>query len=217
MGMLDMLLGRKAEAPAKPRHSRIAPNSTQFGASQMPSGTGQAQALRKDLLKLVLRELLTRNGIPQEWMSADMLRTSSAAGKEHGLHVRFLVRRWEPRLMLHGPALEQEFAQRLAVLDPGSDKWLMGFSWQFAMEDRSACPTLPHPGSWTAPADAEAGAAASAPATRPGDIIEGPAITPRPLDEVRADLEQLLALRDQDMKRHAQGGDAYAATRPAAL
>ena len=215
MGMLDKLLGKKADAPGKPRNSRMPSNSTQFGASQMPSGPGQAQALRKDLLKLVLRELLTRNGIPQEWLSADMLRTSSAAAKEHGLHVRFLVKRWEPRLMLHGPALEQEFAQRLSVLDPASDKWLMGFSWQFALEDASACPALPHPGSWTAPPAAEA--VMHAPATRPGDIIEGPAIAPRPLDEVRADLEQLLALRDHDMKRHAQGGDAYAATRPAAL
>jgi hypothetical protein len=216
MGMLDKLLGKKAEPPAKTRNSRMPPNSTQFGASQMPSGSGQAQALRKDLLKLVLRELLMRNGIPQEWLSADMLRTSSAAAREHGLHVRFLVRRWEPRLMLHGPALEEEFAQRLTVLDPAADKWLMGFSWQFALEDRTTCPSLPHPGSWTAPPAGEA--SAQAPHTRPGDIIEGPDMgQQRPLDEVRADLEQLLALRDQDMKRHAQGGDAYAATRPAAL
>ncbi|HEX2545682.1 MAG TPA: hypothetical protein VHL79_12425 [Ramlibacter sp.] len=213
MGMFDKLLGKKAEGPARPR-AGAGPNSTQFDASQqMSSGAGQAQALRKDLLRLVLREMLTRNGIPQEWLAADMLRTSSPAAKEHGLHVRFLVKRWEPRLMLHGPALEQEFAQRLTVLDPAAEKWLMGFSWQFAMEQRGACPPLPHPGSWTAPAESEA--APLSPATRPGDIIEGPAMTPRPLDEVRADLESLLALRDQDMKRHA--GDAYAATRPASL
>ena len=52
---------------------------------------------RKDVLRLVLREMLTRNGIPQTWIAADMLRTTSSKRLE-GLHVRFLVRHWQPRL-----------------------------------------------------------------------------------------------------------------------
>ncbi len=40
---------------------------------------------------------------------------------------------------------------------------------------------------------------------------------PRPAEDVRADLERLLAARDEDMKRHSQGGDNFAATRPATL
>jgi hypothetical protein len=42
-------------------------------------------------------------------------------------------------------------------------------------------------------------------------------VIPRPAEEVRADLDRLLAARDEDMKRHAQGGDNFAPTRPATL
>lgn len=213
MGMFDLLRGKKAESPARPRNSRPLPNSTQFEASQMSPGS--ANSVRKDLLKVALRDMLMRNGIPQSWLSADMLRTSSPR-REQGLHVRFLVRRWEPRLMLHGPALEQEFANRLLALDPQSGDWLMGFSWQFAMDDTSACPPLPHPGAWTAPPPAAA-QTPQGPATKPGDIIEGPVVIPRSPDSVRAELEQMLALRDDDVKRQTQGGDHFAPTRPATL
>ena len=43
---------------------------------------------------------------------------------------------------------------------------------------------------------------------------------PKTQEDVRADLERLLALRDDDMKRHnapQKGGDQFAPTRPASL
>ena len=213
MGMMDLLLGKKA--PAKARASRTPPpNSTQFVASQQGELSTSPQAVRKDLLKLVLRETLTRNGIPLAWLSADLLRTSSPK-REQGLHVRFLVRVWEPRLLVCGPAVEREFLQRLLLLDPQSANWLMGFSWQFTLPETHACQPLPPPGSWNAPR--EPLVPALAPETKPGDIIEGPVVIPRAAEDVRADLERLLAARDDDMKRHAQGGDQFAATRPATL
>lgn len=214
MGMLDLLLGKK-QPPAKAHNSRTPPNSTQFVASQQGPISTSPHAVRKDLLKLVLREALTRNGIPQVWLAADMLRTTSPK-REQGIHVRFLVRVWEPRLVEFGPALEREFVQRLLLLDPQANNWLMGFSWQFALPENFVTPPMPHPGSWTATAPREA-ESRSAPHTKPGDIIEGPVVIPRPAEDVRADLERLLAARDDDMKRHAQGGDNFAATRPATL
>jgi hypothetical protein len=214
MGMLNMLLGKR-DASGKPRSSRTPPNSTQFVASQSPAMSSSQTAIRKDLLKLVLRETLTRNGIPQNWLATDMLRTTSPR-REQGIHVRFLVRAWEPRLLEHGPAFEQEFTQRLLLLDPKAAEWLMGFSWQFAMQDQRKFPPLPHPGSWTAPREASA-RPAEARNTKPGDIIEGPLTLPKAAEDVRADLERLLAARDDDMKRHSKGGDNFAATRPATL
>lgn len=214
MGMFDLLRGKKAEAPAKPRQAKTPSNSTQFVASQMSPAS--AHSARKDLLKLALGEMLTRNGIPQSWLSADMLRTSSPR-REQGLHVRFLVRRWQPRLMLHGPALEREFTDRLEALDPQAGEWLAGFSWQFALDDTSDCPPLPHPGAWTAPEPAPQQPAAQAHVTKPADIIEGPVVIPRGPDSMRAELEQMLALRDDDHERQTQGGDHFAPTRPATL
>ena len=215
MGMLDLLLRRKP-SPAKPPNSRSASNSTQFVASQLPSNSSNStHSVRKDLLKLVLRETLTRNGIPQVWVAADMLRTTSPK-REQGIHMRFILRVWEPRLLANGPALEAEFQQRLLLLDPLAGNWLMGFSWQFALPDSHVPDAMPHPGSWTAAREPQRPVVA-APETKPGDIIEGPVVIPKPPEDVRADLERLLAARDQDMKRHAQTGDQFAPTRPAGL
>jgi hypothetical protein len=218
MGMFDLLLGRKPAGAGKSRNSRGASaHSTQYSASQMTQGSTSQSAVRKDLLRVALRETLARNGIPSGWVSAEMLRTNSAK-REPGMHVRFLLQHWDPRLMLHGVALEQDFMNRLLALDPQAQAWMSGFSWQFALEDAGGCPALPHPGSWTQPPVAEASDHAPiAPTTRPAGIIEGPAMVPKPMDEVRADLERLLAVRDQDLKRHGDGGDHFAPTRPANL
>ena len=216
MGMFDMLLGRKPAPAAKPRQAP----STQFDSQHTQAGS-TSQTVRKDLLKLVLRETLTRNGIPTAWMSADLLRTNSPARRETGIHVRFLVRHWDPRLMLHAVALETEFNNRLLLLDPMANNWLMGFSWQFTMENKSACPALPHPGTWTAPPPPSAPVplAGLAEPSSYGDVIAGPTALeqPRPLDDVRADLERLLALRDEDARKHGGSGRAYDPTRPATL
>ena len=193
-----------------------AQNSTQFSNSQSSpaSSSASSTSVRKDLLRLVLRESLTRNGIPPNWITADMLRTSNPK-RDSGLHVRLLVRHWDPRIMTYGVALEQDFYQRLLLLDPSAPSWLMGFSWQFALDNLSACPPMPHPGSWTAPPPSTHHQQhEDKPETRPADIIEGPVMIPKTQEDVRADLERLLALRDDDVKKH---GDGFAATRPVQL
>ena len=217
MGMFDLLLGRKSAPAAKPRPSRTG-HSTQFSQSQATHGpSSSVHSIRKDVMRVALRDMMLRNGIPSTWLSAEMLRTTNSK-KEAGMHMRFLVRHWEPRLMLHGPSLETDFLQRLNLLDPHAATWLAGMSWQFALDDRRICPPLPHPNSWTAP-EPRPEPAAPAPIASHGTIIEGPVTIPKPQDDVRADLERLLAARDDDMKRHntPARGDPFAPTRPANL
>jgi hypothetical protein len=223
MGMFDGKLTRWLgnKPPEQPRNSRNgtnsrapAGNSTQFTASQSRDAQAGSHGIRKEVLKLVLRETLQRNGIPDTWLSADLLRTASQR-REPGIHVRMLIKHWDPRILHHGVALEQEFYKRLLGMDPLAVNWLMGFSWQFAMEDLSRCPPMPHPGSWTAPQTLDTVPPEDRPTTRSGDIIEGPVMIPKSEDDVRADLERLLALRDDDLKRHGTGtGDGFAPTRP---
>lgn len=229
MGLFGASLGRLlgGSPPAKrPSQARSGPNSTQFVPSQAASASPAGHAERKELLKAAMRELLKHNGIPEGWLSADLLRTTSVR-REQGIHVRLLVRHWDPRLMLHGVALEQDFFERLIALDPTATDWLMGFSWQFNLPDASACPRLPEPATWTKPARPVAAAAAGPvaaqaaadgpPATRPADVIEGPSYVPPSQEDVRADLERLFALRDDDLRRHGPGEDGFAATRPVGI
>lgn len=221
MGIFDSSLFSWFGKPAQPRSgnakaSRSGSTSTQYAHSHSSTSSQSQHSIRKDLLKVVLRETLIRNGIPASWIGADLLRTTSPR-KEPGIHVRLLVRHWDARLLECGVAFEQDFFKRLQAMDPTSGNWLMGISWQYAMEDVSRCPEMPHPGVWTAaPAAAQAQPAPAAAAqAAAGDVIAGPVVIPQPQDDVRADLERLLALRDEDIKRH--GKDAFASTQPVQL
>jgi hypothetical protein len=149
MGILDLLLKPLSRPAKKPNLFVTSQGGTRFDTSG-PNSQGPG-ALRKDLLRLVLRETLTRSGIPGAWLDAQMMRSSSPRRGE-GMHVRFYVRHWEPRLLEHAPAFEREFTRRLLMMDPQSREWLHGFSWQFMLPDADAAPRLPHPKSWTAPA-----------------------------------------------------------------
>jgi len=211
MGWLDFLGGAPRGNGAK---KESAPASRTGAASRASPDATSAHAIRKDVLKLALRETLLRNGIPGAWLTADVLRTPTLR-KEPGLHVRFQVRHWDERLPQFGPALQQEFTQRLLMLDPRASDWLMGFSWQFALPEATACPPLPPAGSWTAPPSPARGEAPPRQEEPSGDIIQGPVRIPQPVDDARADLEKLLALRDADAQR--QRADSYAPTRPATL
>lgn len=227
MGILDISLFRWLGKPARKRAPDKAksapPNSVQFMHSHSGPHSGSSQvsqhSLRKDLLKVVLRETLMRNGIPSSWIAADLLRSTNTK-KESGVHVRLLIRHWDQRLLACGVAFEQHFYKRLVAMDPQAGNWLMGVSWQYAMEDLSACPPMPHPGAWTSPDPAAIPDAhppvVPAAAGPQGDVIEGPVMIPQTQDEVRADLERLLALRDDDIKRHTSK-TSFESTQPVQL
>jgi hypothetical protein len=229
MGILDMSLfswlGKPARkrAPAGKSSKSAPPNSTQFAHSHSGPHSGShsvsQHSLRKDLLKVVLRETLMRNGIPSSWIAADLLKSTNTK-KESGVHVRLLIRHWDQRLLACGVAFEQHFYKRLIAMDPQAGNWLMGVSWQYAMDDLSACPPLPHPGAWTSTdpgpiADAHPPVAAAADGPQ-GDVIEGPVMIAQTQDEVRADLERLLALRDDDIRRNTSK-TSFESTQPIQL
>ena len=192
-------------------HSQLtrSPHQSQFPPSQ-GSTPATPHAARKDLLRLVLRDTLQRNGIPTAWIGAEVLRATSR-NREAGVHVRFLIREWDTRLLEHGVAIEENFRKRLLAMDPESTQWLMGISWQFAMEDRSKCPTLPHPGWWTAePHEAVREAEAK---DRGADVIEGPVR----IGGTKADLDQLLAENDAEAEKGRATQRSFAATQPLKL
>jgi hypothetical protein len=183
------ILKRLFASPSPATHAPSQPASQLFPASALPSnGAGcQDNTSRRELLRLVLRDTLNRTGIPTSWVGADLLAATSR-GRAPGIHVRLLLKHWDPRLMLHAIAFEQAFRKRVVTLDPTSDDWLLGMSWQFSLADESPCPAMPHPGVWTSnvAADVPTTARALRPASSSGApdllggsiVISGPAATP---------------------------------------
>jgi hypothetical protein len=185
-------------------------------------------ATRRELLRVVLRETLQRHGIPSQWIAAECLTTTSRNG-ERGIHWRLQVKHWDPRILTYGVAIQNALIKRVMGFDPVASAWLSGISWQFALDDESGCPPLPHPGSWTSEPHETHDAPKPAPAASQGDatIIEGPVRIAAPVqqpaagtdgDAARADLDKLLAIRDADFREHAEGeSPAWTRTEPAKL
>ena len=213
MGFMDRLLGK----PAKPASSRPGPAGAQAGGPST-RGPSSPQTVRKELVRVSVRDTLLHNGIPAAWVRADPL-TTSAPGRETGVHVRLVVQHWDTRLMQCAVALQEHVEKRILSLDPAAENWLMGLSWQFDLEDVSHCPPLPHPGSWTSPTGAPRSEQRFAPQPEPetasADVISGPTrigqSEPAGEDRRKA-LERMMSERDADFRRD-EGGD-FSKTQP---
>jgi hypothetical protein len=193
----------------------------QFAQSQlMPpepaSGSQGANAARFntrcELLRVVLRDTLNRQGIPAAWLGAEIRVSTSRSGLQ-GIHWRLLVRHWDPRLLMHAVALQQKLYSRVMTFDPFAANWLTGISWQFALPDESVCPAMPHPGTWTAqPSQATMRTAKASTAETSVDVIAGPVRIPdsnRSSEaDVRANLDRLMAVCEKDYKRNSSADGA---------
>jgi len=169
-----------------------------------PSAAASTAGSQRELLRLVLGNTLTRHGIPPEWIGAEMLR-ATLPDRKTGIHLRLLIRHWDPRLLPHTVALQNSLIVRLLTFDVDASKWLMGVSWQFALPDESACPPMPQPGWWTAEAQPDQ-----------GEIPVAASAASAPSAAIRSDLERLLAIRDNGLAATGQGeAGGTAATQPA--
>ncbi len=207
MGLMDRLLGKGGAGATRA--------AAAAAAAQGPQSTlGSPQTVRKEVARLAVREALLHSGVPPQWIRAEPL-TTAAPGRDAGVHVRLVVQHWDARLMLYALALQDAIEKRILALDPEAEHWLMGLSWQFALDDVSSCPALPHPGSWTsAPTEAPAVSAADrqdpgaqAASTTPGHEQPGGR-------EKRAELERLLSARDAQFGADEEGGDGFGKTQP---
>lgn len=157
MGFINRLLG--ASKPAEAQPTRM--------PTQLPVPPGADQnTTRRELLRVVLRDTLARHGIPAAWIGSDVF--TSTRGREPGVHLRLVLKHWEPRLLACMVALQKHIARRVALYDPLAHNWLLGISWQFALEDDSACPEMPDPTVWRVAASAGSGPA-NVQATRHAD------------------------------------------------
>jgi hypothetical protein len=190
---------------------------SQLGTGGSKGSLASENSTRRELLRVALSETLLRQGIPTSWITGEML-TATSRDRASGIHWRLLVKHWEPKLMLHLVALQNRLIGRVQMFDPMAETWLMGISWQLALRDESACPALPHPGSWTA--EPRPARAPLPPRTVPGgsgSVIAGPVHIQTGTNDVGSDLERLMVIRDADVRAQENAeaaGTDHEATRP---
>ncbi|HEY0824974.1 MAG TPA: hypothetical protein VGD76_14395 [Ramlibacter sp.] len=112
------------------------------GRTGSPSTVG-GTASRKQLLAVVLRETLIRNGVPASWLGIEFFRTMDREGaRTGGIHVRLLVQDAHSAVAARMVELERDFRRRVALIDYRAHEWLQGVSWQFELpDDDGAQPT----------------------------------------------------------------------------
>ena len=165
---------------------------------------------RRELLRAALRDTLNRHGIPPAWIGAETLVTTSR-GAQKGLHWRLLIKHWNPELLSYSVPFQQSLMARVSALDANAGTWLMGISWQFALPDESVCPPMPQR-AWSAEPKAVAKVVAPTGVATPAPAQAAAATN------TKADLEQMFAARDAQLKRGTAEEDVkFQTTEPAPL
>ena len=104
-------------------------------------------ASHRELLLMAVRDTLRKYGIPPSWIGAETL-TATINGKQRGMHLRLLLRHWEPKLLVHILAFEQGVRARIRRLDPVSSGWVAGISWTLDIPEDVLLAPLPDAGYW---------------------------------------------------------------------
>jgi hypothetical protein len=196
MGLIGKLFGGKEGAPA----STTPPLSAQFHESEPHSGPPSRTARRRELVQVVLRETMRGHGIPSDWIDCRVLSVvSGTPGAEGGkpsagVHVTFIVRSGEDRLLTYVHAFQGSFLRKMREFEPRSMDWILSLSWQFSGDAPAGQPAMPDPAVWAQQASAGTTEAAGGPSAPTED------------EELQQDLQALFAIRDAVLQQTVQPG-----------
>lgn len=196
MGFFSKLFGTTGSGSRRPRKAAARAPATRSPLSSIPPAN-----MRRELLRLALRQSLSRNGIPVHWIGAEAV---EVPGPGNPLHVRLLVQHWDDRLPKLFLAFQEDFEQRLLAVEPLARTWLRGFSWQFQLVDPTPHPRLPEPGSWL---ESREVVSAPAPLVSPANAAAAAASAVAADRKIKEELERLFAQQDADRAMAPQHPD----------
>lgn len=205
--LIDSLFRRPRQARTTPK----APTPNRDNPATIEDGSDNG--MRRQLVHVLLCDVIRRHGIPTHWIELQMLVVNSAS-RGAGLYVRLLVKQWDARLMNHAQAFQNALLADIVRFEPKASQWLHGISWQLEMSDTCPYTTLPDKPFWSEPVKQTVSVAQATPA-----CPVAPAAEPTPENEAREDLERLFFIRDQEINRAADGYApvGYEKTQPSPL
>ncbi|MHB1198945.1 MAG: hypothetical protein ACYCZ6_05190 [Polaromonas sp.] len=209
--LMQKLFGTRA--PATPH--KTAPSANHDLPSTIQEGS--ENAIRRQLVQVLLRDMLRRHGIPPHWIELQMLVVSSES-RGAGLYVRLLIKQWDARLMTYAYALQNALLVEITRFEPRASDWLHGISWQFEMGDACPYPSLPDKSFWLEPTEPASHVVTPAPVAPVAEAVES--TLPATEDDARQDLERLFQIRDQEIGKQTDGDHApagYEKTQPSPL
>jgi hypothetical protein len=111
-----------------------------------PSPAPKDADVRKALLRLALKNVVHRNSIPPEFLSAELGRRPNEV--DDVMHVRLVARSTEPGLLANLYDIQRAFEQEVLGVDPSAERWLQGVSWRIQCHELDEDTALPPPDFW---------------------------------------------------------------------
>ena len=180
---------------------------------------GSDNAMRRQLILVLLRDVIRRHGIAPQWIELQMLVVNRAS---HGsdVHVRLVLKHWDARLLNYAQAFQNQLLNDIQRFEPKSSEWLHGISWQLEMGESCPYTALPDRAFWQAPQPAEATSTPVVPAAPVNHAVsarQSPA--PDAQNDAMEDLNQLFFIRDREISSAAAeaGPREYQKTQPLPL
>lgn len=112
---------------------------------------GSDNALRRQLVHVLLRDVLRRHGIAAPLVECQMLVVSSRS-RGPGMYVRLVLKQWDERLVRYAFAFQKALKADLLRFEPQASEWLHGISWQFDFGESCPYAELPDKTFWQTPA-----------------------------------------------------------------
>lgn len=131
--------------------SKAAEGASQFQESRAQTTLEQTRsrnAPHRDLVKVVLRETMRRNGIPSDWIECRALSVLTRQHKQ-GMHVQFLVLKADHQLLQWVHAFQESFWEQILRTDPSARDWLFSVGWEFYGKSVQGFNVMPDPHSWS--------------------------------------------------------------------
>ena len=112
-----------------------------------PNANQQHSDIRRELIRVVLKDTLRLHGIPLHWLACEVIIIARAPGDEE-LHIQLVLMKWHAQLLLHALALQQQLLLGLDRFDPSVDHSSYIVSWRLSPD--CGCPVtgMPAPGFW---------------------------------------------------------------------
>ena len=186
---------------------------------------GSENDMRRQLVQVLVRDLLRRHGIPTEWIDCQMMIVSSRT-RGSGMYIRLVVQHWDERLMNYASAFQKELLADIKQFEPQATNWLHGISWQLEVDGSCPYTTLPGISFWQGPQAEATPTMAVTPDTapQPAPALKTEQTGPQAAQQAEPvntdELERLFAIRDRELSEQADLGlvDAgYEKTQPAPL
>jgi hypothetical protein len=151
--LISRLFGSRSAAPARNSDRVGLEVSRMMEENPATIEDGSDNALRRQLVHVLLRDVLRRHGVPSALIECQMLVVASRS-RGPGMYVRLVLRQWDERLVRYAFAFQKALMADILRFEPTAAEWLHGISWQFEFEGTCPYAELPEKSFWQSPAEA---------------------------------------------------------------